>query len=94
MLNTGGIKLENYLVIDFAKCGFSVKALTDKEIAETDESVVRFNKEQGVFEECVSSIVLKDEDENIVGCKLLWVDVNASPHEYEPMLKNFFMENK
>jgi hypothetical protein len=78
-----------YLVIDFEECKYSVKQLTDKEIAETDAFVIRFNN--GIFEEQIGS--MQDEiNEERVDTRLLFVPVTATAEDVAQAIERFRKE--
>jgi ABC-type Fe3+-citrate transport system substrate-binding protein len=65
------------LIIDFSECTYSVKELTDEQIANIEPNVIRINGEQ--FEEniCIS------------GKRLLWTSLEATTEERYEKIKSF-----
>lgn len=78
---------EKYLVVDFAECTYSLKTLSDNEIAEMEAAVIRIN--DGKFEENLAASRVMDQDDNALDVKLLWAPVDATAAECAELVKKF-----
>ena len=75
------------LIVDFSDCTYSIKELTDEQIAENDAYIFRIN--DGQFEENIYSSQTKDRGENTISTRLLWTLVDATREDRDAQLKAF-----